>query len=569
MSEYLTVQGLNMWWTSGVVEATPYKQKMFQNLYYLFGVQRALQEFDITEVWFQVEDISLRRDLISMLEKAGIKYYQGPRRYQWSGIFSYVKKCKALRWLVFFTASMMYSILFKTIFPKWVKPQRSETAKKNIHLFYNYYPYNVGFSDGVPNTKIYEDLPSVLSKRMGGEVYHMCYLSPMSMLSPRQLIKDAKEFWRHNFRFIPIDIFISIPNILRVFLSPERHWKYYRLRKVPKYRKIFEIEGIDMFHTFDRTIKDSLVGIDARENLFHFHAFRRFARLYGRNISEIVYYVEFHSWEVALVSGVRNADKSIPLIGLQQSAPNPILLSFFFSPFTFIKDKKDSYPLPDLILCSGELHKKLLLSSGIEPERIEVIGHIVGRYLRQPPLSSESKRQKRREKDLPEDRKICLVACSIDLSLTEGIIYLLKHVVTKLPEVLFVIKGHPVSPVESLLCKYDMIELENVKSKQHPISTSLPLADYFLSTCTSVSQEALWWGLPQVNLDVGRLPQANPLHLVPGLIADVETPGELLDFFLNTEKFHIPKEKCYLFMGDPEAEPCQEFLHIIATRFHG
>jgi len=154
------------------------------------------------------------------------------------------------------------------------------------------------------------------------------------------------------------------------------------------------------------------------------------------------------------------------------------------------------------------------------------------------------------------------------LSLTEGIIYLLKHVVTKLPEVLFLIKEHPQTPVAPLLCKYIMNELENVKSMQHPISTLLPLSDFFLSTSTSVSQEALRLGLPQVNLDVGGLPRANPLHLVPGLIADVENPGELLDFFLNTEKFRIPKEKSCLFIGDPGVEPCQKFLDIVVTRFH-
>jgi len=567
LSEYLTIHGLNMWWTSGVVEATAYKRNLFQNLYYLSAVHRTLQKFDITAVWFQVEDISLENDLISMLDSAGIKYYQGPRSYQQSRRISSVKRRGPLNWLFSFATHLIYSISFKAICPKWVKPQKSKTAQKNIHLFWSYYPYCLRFKNDMPEDKIYGGLPSVLSKHLGGEAYYLCYLSPMSVFYPRQLARDVKKFWTHNFRFIPMDVFVSTGDMLRVCLSPERHWKYSHLKKVPEYREIFKIGGIDMFHTFDRAIRDSLIGNDAGSNLLHYHAFRRFARRYAKNIFQIVYPLEFHDWEVALISGVRDADKSIPLVGLQQSAPNPILLSFFFSPAMF-KSKEDSYPLPDLILCSGDLYKELLLSNGIEPERVEVIGHIAGQYLNQLPLSSESKRQKRREINLPADRKICLVACSIDLSLTEGIIYLLKHVVTKLPEVLFLIKEHPQTPVAPLLCKYIMNELENVKSMQHPISTLLPLSDFFLSTSTSVSQEALRLGLPQVNLDVGGLPRANPLHLVPGLIADVENPGELLDFFLNTEKFRIPKEKSCLFIGDPGVEPCQKFLDIVVTRFH-
>ena len=44
LSEYLKIQGLNMWWTSGIVEATPYKRNIFQNFYYLSAVQYTLEK---------------------------------------------------------------------------------------------------------------------------------------------------------------------------------------------------------------------------------------------------------------------------------------------------------------------------------------------------------------------------------------------------------------------------------------------------------------------------------------------------------------------------------------------
>ena len=126
---------------------------------------------------------------------------------------------------------------------------------------------------------------------------------------------------------------------------------------------------------------------------------------------------------------------------------------------------------------------------------------------------------------------------------------MLMETVPQLPEILFVIKGHPNTSIEPLLCKYGLNTLENVKSVGEPISVLMPLSDYFLSVSTSVSIEALCAGLPQVNLDVGGLPLGNPLHMVPGLIEDVETPDELMAFFLDTEQFQIPKEKHSLFMG--------------------
>lgn len=566
LSEHLNIQGLNMWWTSGIVEATPYKRNLFQNFYYLSAVQHTLKKLNIDAVWFHVEDSSLEKDLNSMLESRGIKYYQRLKRIH------YVKflKTNALRaygWLFSLLGQMVHSILFKIICPRWLKPRKPETDQKSIHLFHSAYPYNWRFKDGVPEHKIYMDLPSALSKQMGGEAYYLSDLPLGSIFHPWQPVRDVRKFWTHNIRFIPMSIFLSPWDILRVFLSPVRRWKYFRLERTRKYRESFTLGDIDMLYTFDQMMRDSLLRSESRENLLYYHAYRRFARRYGEGIFQVLYYVEFHDWEVALISGVRDGDKSIPIAGLQQSAPNPTLLSFFFSPATF-NSEGDNYPLPDLLLCSGRIYKELMHSNGIEPERVEVVGHIGGQYLKDPLISSELRQQKREEIGLPPNRKICLVACSINLSLAEGVIYLLKQVVSQLPEVLFLVKGHPNTPMEPLLSKYGMHELENIRSVGYPISVLLPLSDYFLSASTSVSQEALWQGLPQVNLDIGGLPQANPLHMVPGLIGDVETPDELMEFFTNTERFRISEEKRYQFLGDPDIDPYQKILNILVTRFH-
>ena len=566
LSEYLNIQGLNMWWTSGIVEATPYKRDLFQNFYYLSAVQNTLEKFNIDTVWFQLEDLSLEKDLIAMLDKCRIKYYQRPKRIHHA---KYLKTyaLKAYGWLFSLLAQMVHSILFKLICPRWAKPQKPETGQKSIHLFYSTYPYNWRFKDHVPEHKIYLDLPSVLSQQLGGEAYFLSTLTLGSIFHPCQPVRDVRRFWAHGIRFIPMGVFLSPWDILRVFLSPVRRWKYFRLKRTNEYRELFNLDGIDMFHSFDQTMRDSLLKDEAREMLLYYHAFRKFARHYGKGIFQVVYYAEFHNWEVALIGGVRDGDKSIPIVGLQQSAPNPTLLSFFFSPTTF-QIEGDSYPLPDLLLCSGRIYKELMHSNGIEPERVEVVGHIGGQYLKQPLISNELKQQKREEIDLPTHRKICLVACSINLSLNEGVIYLLKQVVNQLPEVLFLIKGHPDTHMKPLLGKYSMNELENIRSVDYPISVLLPLSDYFLSASTSVSQEALWQGLPQVNLDIGGLPQANPLHMVSGLIQDVETPDELMEFFMNTERFRISEEKRYQFLGDLGIDPYQKILEILVTRFH-
>lgn len=578
LSEYMTIDGLNLWWTSGLVETTIYKRNLFQNLYYLSAVKKSFEKYGITDVWFDVEDKPLKKDLVSLIKNSNVKYKQGLRTksYTWHDIKYFIWKQTSVWWLFLFGRRLFYSIFLKILFFRGVKPQKSDSNKKGIHLFYGYYPYQTGFfkgdlakakKGGVPRTKVYGDLPSFLPKHMGGETYCLSYLANLPIAYFPQLVKDMRKFKEHNFRFIPMDLFVSMWEILKLSLSPARHWKYYCLTKMQEYRKVFRINDLDIHHTFDKAIKDSIVGYEALQSFRHFYAYRRFCRQYAKNIFQVVYYLEFHDWEAAVISGVRVGDKSVPIVGLQQSAPNPILLSFYFS-LDMFKDKNDCYPLPDLVLCSGKIHKDLFISNGIDKNRLEVIGHILGQYLSQPLFSEEMKQQKRREIGFSPKRKICLVPCSIKLPITEGIICLLKDVVRKLPEILFLIQGHPNSPIAPLLKKYNMHELENVKSVKYPISTLLPLSDCFLSTSTSVSQEALWWGLPQVNLDVGVLPKANPLHLEPDLVADVETPDQLFEFLNNTEKFCIPKEKSCLFMGDSKIDPRQRFLEIVNRRFH-
>ena len=567
LSEYLNVEGFNMWWSSGIVEATPYKQNIFQNFYFLSAVQYTLEKFSIDVAWFQVDDAALEKDLSLMFDRRGTNYFQEDRVRRHAGPIYKIKQWSVLRRLLQFFTVLMYWILFKIICPKLVKPQESQNHHKNMHVFYSLYPHNWIFKDGLPRHKIYLDLPRKLTEHLSGSAYFISDIGLQSISHPYRLIRDMQKFWRNNIRLLPMIIYVSLWEILKIFLSPVRNRKYDNLKAVTEYRKSFVISGIDMFHTFDETIKVSIVGNDVWNNLLHYYAFRRFSLQYSENIFQIIYYVEFHSWEVALISGVKSGDETTCVVGLQQSAPNPILLSFFFSPATF-DGRSDKYPLPDLLLCSADIYKDLMQANGIDPKQVEVVGFIGGSYLKQTPISAELKLMEKQKLGIAQDKQLCLVICSIDLSLTEGIIYLLKETVSQLPKVFFAIKGHPDTSIEQLLYKYGMNTEKNVKLVDQSISTLMPLTDYFLSVSTTVSIEALCADIPQVNLDVGGLPMANPLHMVPGLIEDVETPDDLLEFFRNTENFHIPKEKSYLFMDDTHTNPCHKILDILVSRFH-
>lgn len=563
VSEYLIVQGLNMWWSSGVIEATAYKRELMKNLYYLSGVRDTLEKFGIDAVWSCVSSASLSRDLATMLKLSGIRHFRPHDKGILSAVKYYLIRFKS--WLIFLMAHAVSAVLFRVICPKSVKPAGPDADKKDIHLFYSYYPYSLRLSSNPPRAKIYEDLPLFLARKLGGEDYYLCFLSSTSLFNLGQLVRDARNMWRAGFRFLPADMFVSFWEGLCIFFSPARYWKYFRLKRSPGYRRAFIVNGINLYHTFDSTFRNSLAGNDAWITLIHYYAFRNFVRKYVKRISQVVYHIEFHNWEAALINAVKDACESLPIIGLQQSAPNPILLSPFMMEGIFTKDY--DYPLADLILCSGKLYKEMLVSAGVNPERIEVVGHIHARYLQELPLSLEEKLKRRKKFNLRDNKKICVLACSIDITLTEGLVCMLKDIVRRFPHIDFLFQEHPHTPVEPLLRKYNLFGLANVKSLPCPIPEILPLADYFLSNSTSVAVEALYAGIPQANLDVVGLPKANPLHNIPGLIKDVGSENDLWDFFLSPESFSAPRERSFIFI-DPNKDPYQRCTDIILERFH-
>ena len=67
---------------------------------------------------------------------------------------------------------------------------------------------------------------------------------------------------------------------------------------------------------------------------------------------------------------------------------------------------------------------------------------------------------------------------------------------------------------------------------------------------------------------MGGLPNANPLHLLPGLIKDIETEEDLVKFLQNPEMFKIEKEQAKKFFGNIGIDPIKVFTDAVTSNFH-
>ena len=141
--------------------------------------------------------------------------------------------------------------------------------------------------------------------------------------------------------------------------------------------------------------------------------------------------------------------------------------------------------------------------------------------------------------------------------------------IPRCPEIYFLIKGHPDTSISSLIIRYNIKGCKNVETTLQPMSVVLPLSDYFLSSSTSTSLEALALGIIQANLDVGGLPKTNPLHLFPDFIRDLENEDDFMEFFQYPERFKIARERAKMFFGNTVLDPVKAFTDTIDSRFHG
>jgi hypothetical protein len=220
------------------------------------------------------------------------------------------------------------------------------------------------------------------------------------------------------------------------------------------------------------------------------------------------------------------------------------------------------------MVTAGEYYKEQLLTFGIPPDKIQVTGLVEGQYINQPKFNLKIKNTRMKELGLTANRKICFIACSIDPVITDGILFLISRVIPRFQEINFLIKGHPTVSISNLIDKYNIGNCDNAETTLQPISDILPLSDYFLSSSSSTSLEALEYGVTQANLDVGGLPNANPLHLLPGLIKDIETEEDLVKFLQNPEMFKIEKEQAKKFFGNIGIDPIKVFTDAVTSNFH-
>jgi surface carbohydrate biosynthesis protein (TIGR04326 family) len=167
-----------------------------------------------------------------------------------------------------------------------------------------------------------------------------------------------------NQEHVLLESFLS----LNIFIKAIKDW-FRIIRKSSLLRNSIiknKFEQISLFPFFDKDAILSIYGINALDNLLKLHLFNAaFNGLSKQNTG--IYLQEYQGWEVAL-NYIWKESGHNKLIAFPHSTIRFWDLRYYFDYRLFRKINLNKLPLPDLIVCNGEVIKKNLIDSGYNVE---------------------------------------------------------------------------------------------------------------------------------------------------------------------------------------------------------
>jgi len=209
----------------------------------------------------------------------------------------------------------------------------------------------------------------------------------------------------------------------------------------------------------------------------------------------VLYPFENRSWEKMVVLAFRNRGRSLRLIGYQHASITPRHTSLFFS-----KHEWDATPLPDTVVTTGEIPRRILIKIGRYPESRVAAGVA----LRQPPGTGVLREGKQALR-----RILVVLSSSVDEYVRS--LLLLNEAFRGNKDYNVTVRNHPTIPLSAALNVLGPVEFEFQNSSSKSAAEDLAQCDVVFYTSSTVALEAVALGIPVVYLDLGDFMDPDPL----------------------------------------------------------
>jgi len=316
---------------------------------------------------------------------------------------------------------------------------------------------------------------------------------------------------------------------------------------------VTSISDIDITHLVKNAIRNDYRSSYFFDNLRIYYAVKRIASCVS--IDSLFYPFENMAFEKMIILALRRFSPGTRIVGYQHSS-----ISQRHTNFLLGESEHKIIPLPDIILTMGEVTKNIMHSTGCFPLNLLETGCA----LRQQPFRGRIK---------PRKNKIThiFVVLSSDLEEYVKVLNFLEKVFEKKPEYEIWLRPHPVFSLEEAIKINGLSNFKFYNANRETLSECYQWADILLYVHSTLSIEALMWGIPVVNLDIAEVLDPDPLFNFYDFRWRVGNPQDLLpiiysieamsdsDFVLRQEKAQ-DYAKRYLF--EPNEERLERFYSI-------
>lgn len=499
----------NLWWFMVMPEKGILRSPYIKDLYYLELIRNTLLKKEYNEIWLELDDPDMRKLIESNGEKLPPlrSVIAGRRR---SGLVKNMIFWKKVLLAIIKPLTTTYA---QKLALRWIGIRKNTDIPEHSVLFFSFFPYFwIRSAQG-----FFENFFRNATDRVGelSPVRWLVWLSlgPAALLSQRGEIRDASQ----RSELIFLQQYLSIKDLLRAILISIRY-----VFRILKYRTDIEpqikieYEGFDISTIVISEFHRSLQGIEVIKSVLMEQAIENVLKF--RDVSALVYRIEFQPHERAIEYGAKNMCQTI---ALQHSAIGRNDLQYFFNHLEIsgsLSNKLDlrNLPLPDKLLVAGQYPYDIFKNAGFPEANIEICGPVRYASLVEYKRGVKNRAEIRKKYGFNEEQHIFLIAAP---SVREDMLSLMLTLLQVLKRVdndfVFLFKSHPVfkfdREVVALIdqfypnMKYSFLP-DNVNLNDH-----LFLSDALILTGTTVGIEAICLGIMPILFENSSTFSLNPL----------------------------------------------------------
>jgi len=491
------------WWSLNLTQRHPNSSDLSKSMWYLLVLERIIkrENFGILAVFTNNQNlISQMRIWHKNSESVTVEGKVHEKR----NILEIINMIFPVKVVLIFLRSLFYKILSSLVIALRPDPKKSYTV---IRTIFNHQSF---VRDGKFKDTYFKDLIGFLRKKKKDILFFGSIPHPF-FVNLKKLLWNKKDFI-----FILTEQAISFSYIFRTFRDSLVQY-FSPLRPLGK----TVIEGLDFRFILEKTIADECKTQRFFANIITYYSTK--ALIKKLNIERIIFPFENRGWEKLAIIASRESKIPIKTVGYQHSSFSSILMNFYIG-----DEERDIMPLPDMLVTTGSIPKKILKENLGFPESILKVGC----GLRQAKSNSVLFTTKKRKKI----RNILVALGLTPEEYIKGLIFLneafkedKRFSVTVRPH------PYPVISIEKALLYVPDLSFSYKLDKRPSIRPSLEEADLLLYFSSTVGFESLMRGMPIINLDPGFYIGVDPLFTMSDFKWVATSPSELRNIIRDIE----------------------------------